>query len=109
MTTGSTASGQVWAGRFLNKKKDGTIYRGKSTISPVKDDQGKIVNYVAVKHDITKEVELENQFRQAQRLESIGMLAAGVAHEINSPIQYVLGNTQFLGEALYDHLLAQGS
>lgn len=94
------ASGQVWAGRFVNKKKDGTVYREESTISSVKDDQGRIVNYVAVKRDITKEVELENQLRQAQRLESIGTLAAGVAHEINSPIQYVLGNTQFLGEAL---------
>ncbi len=107
-------AGQVWKGRFVNKKKDGSIYQEDSTISPVKNSQGQIVNYVAVKRDITKEIEMENQLRQAQRLESIGTLAAGVAHEINSPIQFLLGNTQFAREALadllrlhdtYDHLL----
>ncbi len=99
------ASGQVWAGRIVNRKKDGTIYQDDSTISPVKDEQGKIINFVAVMRDRTKEIELENQLRQAQRLESIGTLAAGVAHEINTPIQYVLGNAQFLKEALGDFIL----
>ena len=93
-------AGEVWSGRFTNKKKDGTFYQEDSTISPVKNDQGKILSFVAVKKDITKELELEKQLQQAQKLESISILAAGMAHEINTPIQYVLGNTQFLGEVL---------
>ena len=92
----------MWAGRFTNKKKDGTLYYEESTISPVKDQNGKIINYVAVKKDISKELELEKQLLQAQKLESIGTLAAGLAHEINTPIQYVLGNTQFLKDVLND-------
>jgi PAS domain S-box-containing protein len=102
-------AGLVWQGRFVNKKKDGSIYQEESTISPVKNSQGKTVNYVAVMRDITKEIELESQLRQAQRLESIGTLAAGVAHEINTPIQYLLGNTQFARYALADLLKLQAT
>ncbi len=89
-------SGRVWVGRFTNRKKDGTTYLDDSTISPVLDEQGKIINFVAVKKDVTKEVALERQLNQAQKLESIGILAAGMAHEINTPIQYLLSNIEFL-------------
>jgi PAS domain S-box-containing protein len=95
-------AGRVWVGRFTNKKKDGTTYLEEATISPVRDAREKIINFVAVKRDITKEVALERQLNQAQKLESIGILAAGMAHEINTPIQYLLSNTEFLREVLDD-------
>jgi PAS domain S-box-containing protein len=95
-------AGRVWVGRFTNRKKDGTTYLEEATISPVRDEQGKIINFVAVKKDITKEVALERQLNQAQKLESIGILAAGMAHEINTPIQYLLSNTEFLREVRND-------
>jgi PAS domain S-box-containing protein len=100
-------TGRVWKGRFVNKKKDGTIFQDETTISPVIDDEGTILNFVAVKRDITKEIELETQLRQAQRMEAVGTLAAGVAHEMNSPIQYILSNTMFLKETLTDLLKMQ--
>jgi len=95
-------AGRTWVGRFTNRKKDGTTYLEEATISPVRDEQGKIINFVAVKRDITREVALEGQLNQAQKLESIGTLAAGMAHEINTPIQYLLSNTEFLREVLND-------
>jgi len=49
--------------------------------------------------DVSKLRNLERQLRQAQKLEAIGHLAAGIAHEINTPAQYVEGNVQFLREA----------
>ena len=77
-------SGQMWSGHFVNRRKDGTIYEEDATISPVRDAAGTIVNYVAVKRDVTREMKLEAQFHQAQKMESIGQLAAGVAHDFNN-------------------------
>jgi len=91
--------GEVWSGHFTNQKKDGTIYEEDATISPVRDDEGTVVNYVAVKKDVTEKTSLEIQLRTAQKLESIGQLAAGIAHEINTPTQYISDNTRFLRDA----------
>lgn len=93
------SEGRIWNGQFRNRRKDGSIYQQECTVGPVKDDDGKIVNYVAVARDITKRVENEAQIRHSQKLESIGQLAAGIAHEINTPIQYVGDNLHFLDEA----------
>lgn len=92
-------SGQVWHGRLSNRKKDGDIYTADVTISAVRDSSGAITNFVGVQRDITRECELESQLNQAQKLEAVGSLAAGIAHEINTPIQFVGGNTEFLHEA----------
>jgi len=58
------------------------------------------IHYVALVRDISVRVEMEQRFRQAQKLESLGQLAAGIAHEINTPIQYVSDNVNFLGKAV---------
>ena len=76
--------GEIWNGHFINRRKDGTLYEEEATISPVRDAAGTIVNYVAVKRDVTREVQLEAQFRQAQKMEAIGQLAGGVAHDFNN-------------------------
>jgi len=65
---------------------------------------------LAIKRDITEQLQLEQQLGQAQKLESIGQLAAGIAHEINTPTQYVNDNTVFLQRAFGSLLeAAQGS
>jgi two-component system cell cycle sensor histidine kinase/response regulator CckA len=85
----TVASGKTWEGHFVNKKKDGTRYTEDVTISPVVDAAGRIVNYVAVKHDSTHERHLEDQLRQAQKMESVGRLAGGVAHDFNNMLQVI--------------------
>jgi PAS domain S-box-containing protein len=76
--------GEVWSGRFVNRRKDGALFEEDATISPVRDAAGKVTSYVALKHDVTREVQLETQFRQSQKLEAIGQLAGGVAHDFNN-------------------------
>jgi len=90
--------GQVWSGRITNKKKDDTIYEEEMTISPVLDPQGKIVNFVAVKRDVTREASLEEQLRQSQKMEAIGQLAGGVAHDFNNLLTVINGNATLLLE-----------
>jgi PAS domain S-box-containing protein len=82
--------GEVWAGRLINKKKDGELFEEEATISPVRDARGQIVNYVAVKRDVTREVALEAQLRQAQKLEAVGQLAGGVAHDFNNILAVIM-------------------
>jgi two-component system, cell cycle sensor histidine kinase and response regulator CckA len=89
-------SGAVWSGHFITRKKDGTLFEEEATISPVKDDSGKIVNYVAVKRDVTKEVSLQKQLLQAQKMEAIGTLAGGIAHDFNNLLQVILGYSELL-------------
>jgi two-component system, NtrC family, sensor kinase len=99
-------NGKVWHGEFTNRRKDGAPLIESATITPVLDEAGVITHFIAVKQDITgrKAAEREHglmqaQLNQAQKLESIGRLAAGVAHEINTPTQYIGDNTRFVQES----------
>ena len=85
------AAGEVWSGHMINRRKDGTLYEEDANISPVHDAAGGIVNYVAVKRDVTHEVHLEDQLRQAQKLEAVGRLAGGVAHDFNNLLMGIMG------------------
>lgn len=87
------SSGKTWSGRFTNLRKDGSRYIEDATVSPVFDKHGKIVNYVAAKRDITQEVNLEEQYRQMQKMETIGRLIGGVAHDFNNLLQAMNGYT----------------
>jgi len=84
-------AGEVWRGRIVNRRKDGSLYTEESTISPVRNAAGKIVSYVAVKRDITRELNLEEQFRHSQKMQAVGRLAGGVAHDFNNILQTILG------------------
>ena len=78
-------AGGVWQGRLLNRKKDGSVYTEEETISAVRDQTGEIVNYVAIKHDVTRGAELEQQLRQAQKMEALRRLVGGIAHHLYTP------------------------
>ncbi len=100
-------AGRVWQGRLTNKRKDGALYTEEATISPVRDGSGRIVNYVAVKRDVTEQLReaeersrLEEQLRQSQKVESIGRLAGGVAHDFNNMLSVILGYGEILLESL---------
>ena len=88
--------GEVWRGHFINKRKDGKLYEEDASITPIRDAAGQIVNYVTVKRDVTHEVQLEDQLRQALKLEAVGRLAGGVAHDFNNMLMVIRGNAELL-------------
>lgn len=94
------SSGQSWQGRFINKRKDGTHYTEDASISPVVNDAGKITQYVAVKQDISNQLNLEEQLRQANKLNAIGTLSSGIAHDFNNILTSVLGYSEMIQRKL---------
>ena len=64
-------------------------------MSPVRDASGQIINYVAIKKDITREAELQKQLLQAQKMESLGTLAGGIAHDFNNLLTVIRGHRNY--------------
>ena len=96
------AKGQIWHGHFTSRKKNDSIIEEDVTISPIRNQEGALTHYVIIKRDITEMANLQRQLLQAQKLEAIGQLAAGIAHEINTPMQYVQNNVTFIDKAFGD-------
>ncbi|MCG8617024.1 MAG: PAS domain S-box protein [Desulfobacterales bacterium] len=99
-----------WFGKFINRKKDGTLFHEKATISPVLDNTGSISHFIAVKRDITEDLIRDKRIQQSQKMESIGTLAGGIAHDFNNILSPILGFTQLSlqgmerGDILTDNL-----
>lgn len=92
----SLTTGESWRGHFINKRKNGEFYEEDACISPVFGPNGKIINYVAAKQDVSREYQLEAQLRLDQNLAVLGTLVAGIAHEINNPLTGVTNYAQLI-------------
>lgn len=83
-------AGGVWRGIFHNRRKDGTLFWETATIAPLRNDAGEITHFVAVKEDVTEKRLMEAKLLRAQRVESIGSLASGIAHDLNNILTPIL-------------------
>ncbi|MFH1091954.1 MAG: ATP-binding protein, partial [Pseudomonadota bacterium] len=87
----AVAQGRTWLGRLTVRPRDGGELEVESTLSPIRDDSGRVINYVAVMRDITRYTELERQLQQSQKMEAIGALASGIAHDFNNLLWAITG------------------
>jgi PAS domain S-box-containing protein len=83
-----------WHGRLSLTNREGQRYIVEATIGPIRNDAGEITGYVSVQRNVTEMVELERQFRRAQKMEAIGTLAAGIAHDFNNVLTAITGYTE---------------
>ncbi len=88
--------GRAWHGQMQNKRRDGTLFEEEMTITPLKDQDGRILHFIAIKQDITERRKLEHQFLRAQRMESIGTLAGGIAHDLNNVLSPIMMSLEVL-------------
>jgi PAS domain S-box-containing protein len=86
--------GLPWSGRAELRRSQGQAYLCEATITPVRDQEGLVINYVQVEHDVTQEVERETQMRVAQKMEAMGTLASGVAHDFNNVLAAIMGYSE---------------
>ncbi|MBC8252834.1 MAG: response regulator [Ardenticatenia bacterium] len=94
------SAGKVWRGRLVNRRKDRSRYTVDTTITPVRGENGRIVNYVSLQREVTHESYLEEQYRQLQKMEAIGQLTAGIAHDFNNLLTVINGFAELLQSRL---------
>lgn len=80
------SSGKVWVGEVENRRKNGEPFYTQLLISPILEKDGKVSGYFAIHRDLTEKRTLERQLIHTQKMESIGTLAAGIAHEVGNPL-----------------------
>ena len=95
----STGTANVRTIQYRMKHKDGAWHVIESGASAILDPQGKVERYVIVNRDVSEQRQLEEKFRQAQKMEAVGRLSGGVAHDFNNLLGVIIGYAEFLQES----------
>ncbi|MBI5476304.1 MAG: PAS domain S-box protein [Ignavibacteriales bacterium] len=90
------SSGKVWVGEVENLKRNNEPFYTQILVSPIVNPDGDLVGYFGIHRDISEKKYLEQQLIHAQKMESIGMLAAGLAHEVGNPLASISSLVQII-------------
>jgi len=89
-------SGETFAGESINYRRDGEAFHLEWQIAPIRNASGTITHFVAIQRDITERKRLEAELFQSQKLETVGKLAGGIAHEFNTILTAIIGHGELL-------------
>jgi PAS domain S-box-containing protein len=87
----TVSAGRIWRGEFRSARKNGEVFQQSVSLSPIKNDRGEITNTVALMEDISEQRALEEQLRQSQKMEAVGLLTGGIAHDFNNILYAITG------------------
>lgn len=88
----------IWRGTLIHRRKDGSTFPASSTVVALRNREGRVTHFVGVERDITEELKLRDQLVHSERLSAVGEVIAGVAHEINNPLQTIIGCVELMIE-----------
>jgi PAS domain S-box-containing protein len=96
-----------WTAETEFIRHDGVVVPMSQVIQVHRDESGQEVYYSTVSRDLSRERELEQQFRQAQKMDAVGRLAGGVAHDFNNLLSVIMGFAEIAGNRVQKGMSAQ--
>ena len=101
------SSGKVWFGEIEDRKKNGDPFHSQLLISPILGKDDKVTGYFSIHRDMSEKITLEKQLINTQKMESIGTLAAGIAHEVGNPLASISALVQVAQRNTEDEFISE--
>jgi len=95
-------SKQVVDGEIVNRTQQGDLVTVQASTNPILSEEGQTIGFLAIHRDVTRQKQMEEQYRQSQKMQSIGRLAGGVAHDLNNLLTPIMGYAELLTRIIHD-------
>jgi len=103
----SIRSEEAWHGSLVNVRADGRSYEVDASIGPFRDSQGRLAGFVGVERDVSLERALARELQEAGRMEAVGQLAGGVAHDFNNQLMAIAGYAEIIRGEVHGNSLVE--